>query len=94
MASPSIKSTYTLDVDTIRKLERLAARWRVPKSEVLRRAIDKAAREDTAISATPLDALKKLQQSIHLTSKELEVWAGESRRERLASSRKREWRRK
>lgn len=81
-----LKSTYTLDVDTIRKLERLAARWRVSKSEALRRAIDEAAREDGAFSATPLESLKRLQQSIHLSKKELEVWACNSRRQRLSSS--------
>ncbi len=46
MATTTIKSTYSLDVETVRTLETLAARWNVSKSEVLRCAIRTAAAED------------------------------------------------
>ena len=38
MAVTTIKSTYLLDVESVRALEELARHWEVPKSEVLRRA--------------------------------------------------------
>ena len=38
MAVTTIKSTYSLDVESVRALEELARHWEVPKSEVLRRA--------------------------------------------------------
>ena len=43
MAIPKIKSTYSLDVETVRTLESLARRWNVSKTEVVRRAIRAAA---------------------------------------------------
>ena len=47
MAITTIKSTYSLDVETVRMLESLARRWNVSKSEVLRRAIRSAARDES-----------------------------------------------
>ena len=43
MAVTTIKSTYSLDVESMRTLEKLAQRWNVSKSAVLRRAIRIAA---------------------------------------------------
>jgi len=37
MATPTVKTTYSLDLETVRTLEALARRWNV--SEALRRAI-------------------------------------------------------
>ena len=42
MATPTIKSTYSLDVESVRALDDLARRWQVSKSEALRRAIRRA----------------------------------------------------
>ena len=92
MARTSIKSTYSLDVGTIRKLERVAARWRVSKSEVLRRAIDAVDRDETAGTLAPLDALLKLQSSVKLTPPQANRWFREVRRERSEASARREWR--
>ena len=39
MATPTVKTTYALDLKTIRSLEGLAQRWNVSRSEALRRAI-------------------------------------------------------
>jgi len=47
MAPSMIKSTYTLDAETVRTLEGLARHWRVSKSEALRRAIRTAAGSST-----------------------------------------------
>lgn len=92
MARASVKSTYTLDLETVRKLERVAARWRVSKSEVLRRAIDAVAREQAAAAPSPLEALDQLQQSLKLSASEAEKWSREVRQERAKSSAHHEWR--
>jgi hypothetical protein len=94
MARISIKSTYALDVDTIRKLERVAARWRVSKSEVLRRAIEVVAREQAEGGPSPLEALDQLQKSLKLTAHQAGKWSQEVRQERVKSSGRREWRRR
>jgi Arc/MetJ-type ribon-helix-helix transcriptional regulator len=91
MARTSIKSTYSLDVETVRKLERVAARWRVSKSEVLRRAIDAVASDRRPNELTPLQALDELQKSLKLGKRELEQWQAAARRERQSFGR-RQWR--
>ncbi len=59
MAVITIKSTYSLDVGSVRTLEALAQRWYVSRSEVLRRAIRIAAvaiADDASIAtANPKD---------------------------------------
>ena len=62
MATPTIKATYTVDVETKRTLDRLAAKWDVSKSEALRRAIRQAA--GTAAATNRLAALDALQSRI------------------------------
>lgn len=94
MARTSIKSTYALDVDTVRKLERVATRWRVSKSEVLRRAIDVVARDQAVGAPSPLEALDQLQNSLNITAHRAETWSREVRQERAKSSARREWRRR
>jgi Ribbon-helix-helix protein, copG family len=91
MAVPMIKSTYSLDLDTVRKVERLAARWKVSKSEVLRRAVAVAAKEEAPADLTPLEALRKLQDHLKLTPQQAREWEAEVRRERRAPVRNREW---
>ena len=90
MAIPKIKATYSLDVETIRALERTSRRWRVSKSEVLRRAIhavDKGgypAFEDDA-----LVALNELQQSLGLSDDAASRWQESAGNERYAYSERR-----
>jgi predicted transcriptional regulator len=93
MARTSVKSTYSLDVDTVRKLDQLAAHWHIPKSEALRRAIHLAARDQAATGASPLRALEELQKRVkaRFTKREIESWAVETRRERMKSSERHEW---
>jgi hypothetical protein len=81
MANPTIKATYTLDVHTLRVLERVARRWGVSKSEALRRVI-KAAEHVAADPATPLSALDELQASADLTAASAARWAREVQAER------------
>jgi predicted transcriptional regulator len=91
MASAMIKSTYSLDPETVRKVERLAARWKVSKSEVLRRAVAVAAKEAAPADLTPLEALRKLQDRMKLTADQARAWEAESKRIRRTAFRKREW---
>ena len=86
MATPTIKSTYTLDVDTMRALEGMARRWGVSKSEALRRAVRSAAGKRWGGGGDTLAALDRLQESLSLTSAKARVWARGLRKERRASS--------
>ena len=94
MARTSIKSTYALDVETIRKLDRVAARWKVSKSEVLRRAIEVVARDQLGEAMLPLQALDELQKSVKLSRQRTDSWSREVRNERTQASARHEWRRR
>lgn len=87
MATPKVKSTYSMDGETVRMLDRLARRWSVSKSEALRRAIRGAVAEDPA-GRGPLGALEEAQRSMRLTSKGAARWQERVLKERRASSRK------
>jgi len=94
MARTSIKSTYALDVETIRKLDRVAARWKVSKSEVLRRAIEVVARDQLGEAPSPLQALDELQKSVKLIKRRTDQWSREVRNERAKTSARHEWRKR
>ena len=88
MATQTIKSTYSLDLDTVRALDRLARRWKVTKSEALRRAIHASARGDSGeeAAADAISALEALQASIGLDEARAREWERASAAERRASS--------
>ena len=86
MATPTIKSTYVMDVETSEALERIARRWRVSKSEALRRAIRAAAEQQPAEPGEALRALDQLQRSLKLTPARTRAWGRAVRRERRAAS--------
>ena len=80
MAVTTIKSTYSLDVETVRTLESLARRWNVSKSEVLRRAIRAAAAEGKSPRAKrKLEALRQLQASVKRRGIDIAAWEREIR---------------
>ena len=85
MGTPTIKSTYVLDVRTVRALERIARRWNVSKSEALRRAIHASA-EQPPPAGDALEALDQLQRSLKLTPARARAWARAVRVERGAAS--------
>ena len=87
MASSKIKSTYSLDVETVRHLEGMARRWNVSKSEALRRAILAAAEMEVPDEAALL-ALDQLQQSMNLTEEQSAAWTKRIRAERAAGGRR------
>ena len=87
MVTPTIKSTYSLDPRTVRDLERLARRFGTSKSEVLRRAVQSLASQETQPESNGLQALDELQKSVSLTAGRAEDWAAQVRRERVAMGR-------
>jgi hypothetical protein len=91
MATQTIKTTYSLDVETVRQLEQMARRWNVSKSEALRRAIRAAATEGLPEEGHgAISALDELQRSLCLDAEEAVGWEEAARLERQASSRRRE----
>jgi hypothetical protein len=87
MALPLVKTTYAVDVETKRLLDRLAERWEVSKSEALRRAVRQAAGSEGA--GDRLAALDALQRRLRLSSGAASAWAAAARVERRRSSSKR-----
>ena len=89
MAIPRVKATYSLDVETMKVLERVAKRWGVSKSEALRRAI-----RATMSAAQPNDertsALDELQSIAGVGSASANAWAASVRAERRSSGSKAE----
>ena len=85
MATVTIKSTYALDVESVRMLETLADRWRVSKSEALRRAIRAASREQAPANRAVLDALDRLQAAVRARRIDLRRWERDVEAERLAT---------
>ena len=88
MATVTIKSTYSLDVESVRALEDLAGRWGVSKSEALRRAIRSEAGRQPAKGRDALAALDQLQASLRSRNVDLEQWAQEVESERRAAGRR------
>ena len=84
MAIPSIKATYTVDVETKRTLDRLAQHWDVSKSEALRRVIRQAAGRSAV--ATRTAALDALQREARLAPTAMAKWPREQRADRRRSS--------
>ena len=88
MAIPTIKSTYSLDVDSVRTLETLAKRWKVSKTEVLRRAIRIAATEGPSGHNTALGALDRLQNCVRERNVDVSRWERDLQGERRAAARR------
>lgn len=86
MATTTVKTTYALDVETVRALEGMARRWGVSKSEALRRTIRAAAREPAPGAPMALAALTALQRSLDLSGAAAARWARQAKRERRAAS--------
>lgn len=87
MAISTIKSTYSLDPQTVRDLERLARKYGTSKSDVLRRAVQALAAQEASPETQGLLALEALQQRISLSAEKAEAWAAEVRSERARMGR-------
>ena len=70
----TIKSTYSLDIGTVRALEGLAHRWNVSKSEALRRAIRSEANRQPTRPNARVEALRALQKSVAARGVDLDDW--------------------
>ena len=90
MAVTTSKVTYSLKPETVDRVQELAVLWGVPKSEVIRRAVDKVPQDFPAEEKvrTPLEALEWLQKH-GISDKEAAKWNAEVLRERRAWGRKR-----
>lgn len=89
MATTTIKSTYALDVETVRALDGIARRWNVSKSEALRRAIRSAAAGAEPEGSAALRALDRLQEKLELSAADRRRWERETLAERRAASERR-----
>ena len=87
MATVTVRSTYSLDLDTFQRLERLAELWNTSKSGALRRAIQVASEE--AQANTKLEALKQLQQHLALDADGIAAWRRDVTQERRRTSARR-----
>lgn len=88
MAIPTIESTFSLDVESVRTLETLAKRWRVSKTEVLRRAIRIAATKGRPGNDAALSALDRLQNSVRQRQVDASRWVRDLKAERRAAARR------
>jgi predicted transcriptional regulator len=87
MPTPKIKATYSLDADTVRRLEKLAEIWDTSKSEALRRAIRSCDVHSDGLlteqdAQGKLDAFHALQKSMNISKTAAEQWANQVREER------------
>jgi predicted transcriptional regulator len=86
MARTTVRTTFSLDPDTVSALDRLAAKWQVPKSEALRRIVGAAAAvEEVDWASDALAALDELQAKLQLTEEKADAWIREVRAAREAS---------
>lgn len=90
MAIPRVKTTYSLPVETVAALDRLAARWGVSRSEALARAV--AAADEIGPSSDALVALDAWQAAAALDRAQADAWARDVRDERYARDEMRTWR--
>ena len=92
MAITTIKSTYSLDVESVRTLKALAERWNVSKSEVIRRALRTAVMAgDDSHHEVALEALTRLQNTVRERGVDLTEWGRDVHAERAATGRRLRW---
>ncbi len=89
MATVTVRSTYSLDLDAVQRLEGLAKRWNTSKSGALRRAIREASERVSPGGSEKVEALRQLQQMLALDAESAARWAAEVRRERRGASERR-----
>ena len=63
MAVMTHRTTFALDGATVRRLKRLASRWKVSQAEVIRRAVAQAEVQPDPLPADPVSMLRQLHQS-------------------------------
>ncbi len=68
------KATFSLDRPTIQKIDSLAERWGVSKTEVLRRAITRATEAEQITVDERIDALHTLQRWVKEKKIDTDKW--------------------
>lgn len=92
MTGDRIKATYSLDAETIKFIDRLARRWKMSKSEVVRRVVRGAVTDHRPIADDPeawIERFRELQRLFELSESRFDEWQRENRAMRRASSRHR-----
>ena len=92
MAVMTNKVTYSLKPETVDRVQELALLWGVPKSEVIRRVVDRAAQSERpdAKKETPVEIFLRIQRMGGGISAEAAAkFNAKVRRERRASGQKR-----
>ena len=89
MAKVIVRSTYSLDPETVRRLEALAKKWHTSRSGALRRAIRLASEDARPSVKEKLGALEELQRLLALDERSVAEWLAEVRRERHGASERR-----
>ncbi|MCE0522059.1 MAG: ribbon-helix-helix protein, CopG family [Methylacidiphilales bacterium] len=90
MAITTSKVTYSLKPETVDRVQELATLWGVPKSEVIRRAVDQLEPpgKEEKKACTPLEALEWFRTN-GISAEAAAKWNAEVLRERRAWGRKR-----
>ena len=86
MARRIDKSSYSLDLESVRLLEALARHWKVSESEAVRRALRIAAR-DARPGKAATSSLDRLQASLRQRKVNLIRWAQDVNHERHGAAR-------
>lgn len=68
------KATYSLDAVSLKRLQRLARRWQVSKTEAIRRALAKADEADGPSAEERIAALHSLQKSLKERGVDFDAW--------------------
>jgi hypothetical protein len=91
MAITTSKVTYSLKPATVDRVQELATAWGVPKSEVIRRAVENLNAESPPLKQeTPLEIFNRIQrEGTGISPRVAAKWCAEIRRERRASGLKR-----
>lgn len=87
MAGLTIRTTYALDAETVRLLDRMARRWKDSKSEALRRAIRAASGRDFQGTDDRVEAFLGLRRALDLKAPDARRWERDVRAERRAGAR-------
>jgi len=90
MAVTTSKVTYSLKPETVDRVQELARAWGIPKSEVVRRAVESLDADAAPRKETPLEILERIErEGTGIPKTAADKFLREVRRERRASGLKR-----
>jgi len=85
MAVTTSKVTYSLKPQTVDRVQELATAWGIPKSEVIRRAVESLDAKAIPRKETPLEIFERIQrEGTGISPAAAEKFMREVRRERRA----------